>query len=103
MDEVKEPQSATPSTSYIGVDAAKQTALLRAGKTADAVIFTKAKLEREDGKQVYEIEFYAGEAEYSCTVDAQTGSVLAYEAELDDRDEDDDHDEDDERDEDDDD
>lgn len=103
VDEVKEPQSATPSTSYIGVDAAKQTALQRAGKTADAVIFTKAKLEREDGKQVYEIEFYAGEAEYSCTVDAQTGSVLAYEAELDDRDEDDDHDEDDERDEDDDD
>lgn len=95
VDEVKEPQSATPSTSYIGVDAAKQTALQRAGKTADAVIFTKAKLEREDGKQVYEIEFYAGEAEYSCTVDAQTGSVLAYEAELDDRDEDDDHDEDD--------
>lgn len=48
------------SASYIGVDRAKRIALSRAGLSAGDVSFTKAKLEKDDGVRVYEIEFRAG-------------------------------------------
>lgn len=64
------------SASYIGVDQAKRIALSRAGLSADGVSFTKAKLERDDGVRVYEIEFRAGGTEYEFEIDAVTGAVL---------------------------
>lgn len=42
------------------------------------VSFTKAKLERDDGRTVYEIEFYQGYVEYDYTIDAATGAILEY-------------------------
>lgn len=70
------------SSSYIGIDKAKSIALNHAG--ASNVIFEKAKLDRDDGKTIYEIEFYKDGMEYSYEIDALTGKILDYEKENDD-------------------
>ena len=40
-----------------------------------------AKLERDDGYMVYEIEFYSGGIEYEYTIDAVTGDIIEYDSE----------------------
>lgn len=82
-EQIETPAPTVPSANYIGIDQAKQIALQRAGKTASEVIFSKAKLEKENGRHVYELEFYAGNTEYSCTIDAADASILEYEVEND--------------------
>lgn len=44
----------------------------------------KAKMEKDDGLLVYEIEFFQGRTEYECTIDALTGEILEYDEEWDD-------------------
>ncbi len=57
---------------------AKKKALDHDGFSADQVTFSKCKLDWEDGRQVYEIEFYAGNnEEYSYDIDAKTGAVIS--------------------------
>ena len=52
--------------------AAQKIALEHAGvKAADATI-TKSKLDYEDGRQVYDIEWYAGGAKYDYEIAADT-------------------------------
>ena len=63
---------------YIGIDAAKEIALNDVGISADDVTFTKAKLEKEDGVAVYEIEFISGTTEYDYTIQAADGAILEY-------------------------
>ncbi len=74
----------TVGTTYISVDEAKTIALERAGVSASDVTFKKAKLDKEDGIMVYEIEFYQGQMEYECTVNASTGAIVEFESEWDD-------------------
>ncbi|MCI8810676.1 MAG: hypothetical protein HFF84_11310 [Oscillibacter sp.] len=82
---------ATPGTTsnpgtLIGEEAAKTAALAHAKLTASQVTFVKCKLDREDGRQVYEVEFYAtNHAEYDYEIDAYTGAILRvdYDAESD--------------------
>ncbi len=69
------------SHSYIGVDAAKSAALSHAGVSAESATFSKAKLDNDDGRMEYEIEFYAGEMEYEYTIDAFNGTILEYDSE----------------------
>lgn len=58
---------------------AREKALAHAGVQADGTVFTKIKLDHEDGRQVYELEFYtAGGDEYEYELDASTGEVLGY-------------------------
>lgn len=84
------------SSGYIGADKAKSIALNDAGVSAAAASFTKAKLDRDDGRYVYEIDFYTSEYEYDYEIDATTGKILDRDAEpLDDWDDDDDDDDDD--------
>ena len=71
----------TSSASYIGVDQAKRIALKHAG-VSDAT-FTKAKLEKEDGVRIYEIEFRKDGVEYEYEIDAVTGSILESDMEKD--------------------
>ena len=76
------PVQTTPSTnaSTGTVDEAKaqEIALAHAGvKAADATI-TKSKLDYDDGRQVYEIEWYANGAKYDYEVDAATGKIVSY-------------------------
>ena len=74
--------SGSKSSSVISVEKAKEIALKKAGLSASQVTFEKAKLDKEDGKLVYEIEFYIkGKTEYEAEVDAYTGAILEYEAE----------------------
>ena len=61
----------------IGVDKAKQTALLKAGVASGDAVFSKANLEYDNGKQIYDIEFIvAGDAKYDYEIDAYTGEIL---------------------------
>ena len=62
--------------SFIGVDRAKSIALGHAGVSASSVSFSKAKLDDDDGKGVYEIEFYVGNTEYDYEIDAHSGAIL---------------------------
>lgn len=74
-----EDSSAASETEQLTLDAAKETALAGAGLTADQVTFTKEKLDWEDGRQVYDIEFHtAGGAEYDYEIDVETGKVVSY-------------------------
>ena len=70
--------------SNIGESRAKEIALKHAGLAASQVGFEKAKLENEDGRAEYEIEFYSDEKEYEYTIDALNGNIL--EQEIDQRD-----------------
>ncbi len=78
------PQGATGETvqgsgAVIDVETAKAKALAHAGVAADQAVFLKQKLERDDGRFVYEIEFYTtGGQEYDYEIDAYSGAVLAY-------------------------
>ena len=61
---------------------AKEIALNHAGvKAADATV-TKSKLDYDDGRQVYEIEFYvsgsSGYTEYDYEIDTATGKIVSY-------------------------
>lgn len=57
--------------------AAQKIALEHAGvKAADATI-TKSKLDYEDGRQVYDIEWYAGSAKYDYEIAVDTGEIIS--------------------------
>ena len=66
------------NASFIGVDKAKTIAADHAGVSASSVTFSKAKLENDDGMQVYEIEFYYNGMEYEYTISATTGDIIEY-------------------------
>lgn len=66
---------------YISVDKAKEIAVGKAGLSVSGVTFQKAKLDYDDGRAVYEIEFFSGGVEYECEVDASTGAILDYSSE----------------------
>ena len=79
------PNAATPaqsspntntSTGAVSEAKAQEIALAHAGvKPADATI-TKSKLDYDDGRQVYEIEWYANGAKYDYEIDVATGEVV---------------------------
>ncbi|MCR4564150.1 MAG: PepSY domain-containing protein [Clostridiales bacterium] len=72
-----ETSTVSDSTETISVNEAKAIALKKAGLTENEVVFSKAKLENENGKLVYEIEFtLAGKAEYEYDIDSATGEIL---------------------------
>ena len=70
--------------SKISIEDAKSIAASHAGLSASDVRFKKAKLDWEDGRAVYEIEFYQNGMEYEYEIDAITGKILDYEWDLDD-------------------
>lgn len=69
-------QPSEPTSKYIGVDKAKSIALGDAGVKSSEATFTKAKLDKEDGVAVYEIEFYSGGIEYEYEISASSGKIL---------------------------
>lgn len=68
---------------FIGVDRAKSIALGHAGVSASSVSFSKAKLDDDDGRGVYEIEFYVGNTEYDYKIDAYSGGIIEYDIDRD--------------------
>lgn len=71
------------NNNYIGVDRAKEIALDHANLNETDVIFSKAKLENDDGRVEYEIEFYSGKTEYDYTIDAVSGDIIEYDVDYD--------------------
>lgn len=69
---------ANASGDYIGEERAKTAALDHAGLSADQVRFVHCYLERDDGRWLYDVEFYADNKEYDYDIDAYTGAVLSF-------------------------
>lgn len=71
--------SGTGSGRLLSAEDAKAKALAHAGIAADQATFTEVKLDWDDGRQIYEIEFYSGSAKYEYEIDAAAGEILSYE------------------------
>ena len=73
----------TSATSdIITEEQAKVTALEHAGLTEVEVTFVSVHLDYDDGRKVYEVEFYSGNTEYDYDIDATTGAVLGYDTDI---------------------
>ena len=44
------------------------------------IAVVECKLDRENGRQVYELELRSGYTEYDCEIEAATGTILSWEA-----------------------
>ena len=78
------PAFAAPSADVITKDEAKAIVLEHSGYTAEDVRFTKAKLEFDDGRYEYEIEFNVDRVkEYEYTVNAETGRIVDFDFDYD--------------------
>ena len=73
---------AATASAYIGEAKAKEIALNHAGLTAGQVTFLQLKLDWENGRQVYEVEFYSSNKEYDYEIDASTGSIVGYDYDI---------------------
>ena len=66
----------------IGEAKAREIALADAGLTEADVTFVKVNLDRDDGRMVYDVDFYSGNAEYDYEIDAATGDIVGYDSEI---------------------
>lgn len=74
----------TTTTSYITAETAKAKALAHAGLTASQVTFVRAYPDWDNGRYVYEVEFYTSNyKEYDYEIDAATGKVLSFDYDAD--------------------
>lgn len=69
---------ADTASDYIGEAKAKDIALKHAGLSSSKVTFLPVKLDWDDGRQVYEVEFYSGNKEYDYEIDAASGAIVSY-------------------------
>ena len=69
----------TPSN-LISADRAKEIAL---GRAPSGVTVVKCELERDDGRYIYEVEMRSGHTEYSCDIDAATGTIFDWDVDYD--------------------
>ena len=74
--------SQTTTTKSITKAKAKSIALKHAGVSASKATFVKAKLDYEDGRRVYEIEFYSGNTEYDYEILASNGKIISYDKDI---------------------
>ena len=78
------PAQTAPNTSTGAVDEAKaqEIALAHAGVNAADATITKSKLDYDDGRQIYELEWYANGAKYDYEIAVATGEIVnsGYEA-----------------------
>lgn len=71
--------SGNSETELLTEEEAKEKALAHAGFESSQVTFVHCKLEHEDGRQVYDVEFYAGDnQEFDYKINAYTGGVISY-------------------------
>ena len=73
---------ATPAPGEITLEKAKQIALQRAGFAASEVTFTKERLEYDDGRREYDIEFIKDKTKYSAEILASDGTILSWDVDV---------------------
>lgn len=83
IEQFRTPANPADTSSYIGVDQAKEIALNHVGLNESDVRFEKAKLEHDDGGAEYEVEFYFGRTEYDYTIDAVSGNIIEHNVDYD--------------------
>ena len=66
----------TAAQKEIGEKKALKIARKDAGVSKADIAYSNAHLDMDDGRTVYEVEFQAGEIEYSYDIDAYTGEIL---------------------------
>ena len=72
-------QTAAGTEGLLTEEEARAAALTHAGLSEQDVTFVKCRLEREDGRQVYDVEFVTADyQEYDYEIDPATGEVLSY-------------------------
>ena len=75
----------TSAGTLIGESAAQAKALAHAGLTASEVTFVRSRLDWDDGRRVYDVEFYTEDyQEYDYEIDAYTGAVLSFDRDAED-------------------
>ena len=57
---------------------AREIALQHAGISASDATFVRSHLDWDDGRQVYDVEFYVGNTEYDYEIDAASGDIISY-------------------------
>ena len=68
-----------PSNHLLTEEEAKAEALSHAGLNKNQVSFIRQHLEWDDGRQVYDIEFYTDDGKgYDYEIDARTGNIISY-------------------------
>ena len=70
----QQPQQSTSITE----EQAKEIAASHAGVAVADLTFHSVSLEEDDGRRVYDVEFYSGSTEYDYEIDAATGDILSY-------------------------
>lgn len=69
---------AAPADNLISKEKAKEIVLEHAGLKESDVKFVKAKLDYDDGRYEYEIEFVSENVEYEYSVNAENGRVVEF-------------------------
>ena len=64
------------NSAYIGEEKAKQIAFNDASVNANNVNLLKVEIDYDDGRLVYEVDFYSNNTEYDYEIDAKTGEIL---------------------------
>jgi len=83
--ETMSPQSiSNGDVQHISESEAKSIALAAAGLIESQVSLVRVRLDYEDGKMVYEVEFHNGRMEYEYEIDAMTGNILKSDIDYDD-------------------
>ena len=75
-------QPSTAASAFISEADAKKTAFDHAGVTEADVTGLRVKLDYDDGRQVYDVEFYSGNQEYDYEISAVDGTILSYDNEM---------------------
>lgn len=70
------------NNTYIGETKAKNIALQHADIQENNATFTELRLDREDNRWVYEVEFFSGNKEYDYEIDAITGNIVSYDYDI---------------------
>ena len=85
IQQAQQEESAAQSQAQAVEDAideatAESIAMEHAGVTECSI--HRVELDTEDGRQVYEVEFFAGNTEYDYTIDRETGEILSYDQDI---------------------
>ena len=72
----------TPSSSPVSREEALSIALVEADLTQADISRERVEYDRDDGMEIYEVEFRSGDYEYSYDIDASNGRVMAGEYEI---------------------